>query len=80
MTRVAIINLDTQKCENVSVDERDISLIVLPHPYLAIDLDATPAIDWVWREDSQQWESVEGIGNGGIGDDWFNGKLIQPHP
>lgn len=80
MTQVAIINKNTNICENVSTDPRPVSDIILPEPYFAIDLSITPAIDWVWNNTLQDWEQVEGIGNGGIGDVWDGTKLIQPKP
>ena len=80
MTQVAIINSNTGVCENVSLDERSISQIVLPSPYIAVDLATTPAIDWVWNTDTKEWDPFEGIGNGGIGDTWDGTKLTQPKP
>lgn len=80
MTTLAIINTNTNICENVTNDPRPANKIQLPGPYIAIDLDVTPAVDWVWDGTRNEYVSVEGIGNGGIGDNWDGQKLIQPHP
>lgn len=78
MTTLAIINGTTNICVNVTLDPRPAGEVVLPSPYFALDLNTTPAVDWVW--DNTQWIQVEGIGNGGIGDVWDGAKLIQPMP
>lgn len=78
MTTLAIINSATNICVNVTLDPRSADQVVLPSPYFALDLNTTPAVDWVW--DNTQWIQVEGIGNGGIGDEWDGAKLIQPMP
>lgn len=78
MRTIAIINSITNVCVNVTLDDRPIDQINLSQPYFALELNTTPAIDWVW--DNTQWVQVEGIGNGGIGDVWDGSKLIQPMP
>jgi hypothetical protein len=78
MTTLAIINSITNICENVSLDPRPASEIVLPSPHFVVDLNITPAVDWVW--DGTTWVSVEGVGNGGIGDVWDGARLVQPQP
>lgn len=80
MPNLAIINRNTNICENVTSDPRPIEEIVLPEPYFVVDITTTHAIDWVWDETLNDWVSVEGVGNGGIGDVWDGEKLMQPHP
>ena len=80
MTLLAIIDSTTNKCVNVSSDDRDISEIEIPAPFFVINLETTIAIDWVFDESISDYVQVEGIGNGGIGDDWDGTKLVQPKP
>ena len=78
MTTLAIINSATNICVNVTIDPRPADQVVLPSPYFAVDLNTTPAVDWIW--DGATWNAVEGIGNGGIGDVWDGARLVQPQP
>jgi len=78
MITLAIINTTTNTCENISVDDRPIEEIVLPDPYIVKDLYTTPAINWIWNETTNQWDSVECVG--GIGYAWDGTKLIAPLP
>ena len=78
--KIAIINMQTNICENISADDRPLEEIHIPGPYFVIDLDSTSAIDWVWDETKQIWIAVEGMGNGGIGDVWDGSKLVAPKP
>ena len=80
MTIIAIINKITNVCENTIVDERPIIEIPVDDTHFAIDLASTPAIDWVFDENINDYVAVEGMGNGGIGDVLENGKLCQPRP
>ena len=78
MTILAIINRNNNICENVTLDDRPISEIVLPDPYFALDLEITPAVDWILDENTNTWYQVEGTGNGGIGDVWDGTRLVEP--
>lgn len=51
-----------------------------PNGYFAILISITPSIDWEWNEITQEWEPIETIGNGGIGDSYTDGKLVEPKP
>ena len=80
MIYLAIINGNTNICENVTSDTRPLNEIILPPPYFAVDLANTPAIDWIWSNELNDWYEREFIGNGGIGDVWNGQKLVQPKP
>lgn len=77
MTILALVNQQTNICENVSVDDRPANEIQVSG-YLVLDLSTTPAVDWTWNENA--WVAVQGIGNGGIGDVWDGSKLVAPQP
>lgn len=79
MTILAWINQQTNVCDRCSLDDRQPSEIEIPG-YFLIDLEKTTAVDWVWDSTLSDWVAVEGIGNGGIGDIYENGKLVQPKP
>lgn len=79
MATLGIINTTTNICENVTLDDQPIDQIVLPSPYIAIDLSATPTLDWKWDTDSNQWILVNGS-SGGIGFTWDGTHLIAPQP
>ena len=76
MTTLAIIDTNTNVCVNVTLDDRAAIEVNLPSPYIAIDLEVTPNIDWVME--NEQLVAVESIGSGGIGDTYENGKLVDP--
>lgn len=76
MTTLAIIDTTTNTCVNVTLDDRNVSEIALPSPYIAIDLDATTSVNWVSQ--NEQLVPVESIGSGGIGYTYENGKLVAP--
>lgn len=80
MTTIAWINNNTSVCDNVSQDDRPVSEITVPG-YTLIDLDQTPAVGWVWDEVALDWVQVDqNLGEGGIGDSYVNGKLVEPKP
>jgi hypothetical protein len=79
MTQLAIINNITKICENVSSDERQANEINI-EGYTVLDLDNTSAITWTFNETLNDFEQFEGIGNGGIGFIYTDGKLIQTKP
>lgn len=80
MTYFALINTNTNVCENVTVDDRPISEIKIPEGYLLLELSKIPAMDWV-KNGNQEWEQVGPImGEGGKGDLWNGEMLIQPKP
>lgn len=80
MTTLAWINNNTSVCDNVTLDPRPASEIQIDG-YLMLDLDQTPSAHWEWDEATQDWVMVEeGIGNGGIGDTYIDGKLVEPKP
>lgn len=80
MTTIAWINNETNICENVSQDDRPASEIIVPG-YTLIDLDETPSTTWKWDETLLDWVQVdENLGEGGIGDTYIDGKLVEPKP
>lgn len=80
MIYLAIINTETNFCENVTVDDRPIEDITLPHPYIAIDLNTTPAVKY-HKDDAGVWVANPPIvGIGGIGMIWNGEWLEQPKP
>lgn len=79
MTILALINNQTNICENVSSDERPANEIII-QGYTVLDLEQTPVINWSWNETLNDFEEVESIGNGGIGFTYTNGKLIANKP
>lgn len=78
MKTLAIINTITNICENITLDDRSIDQIVLPEPYIIVDLYQTPAIGWTWNNETTQWDEVDTTG--GIGCTWDGTKLIHPKP
>ena len=79
MTQLAIINNITKMCENVSLDDRQAKEINI-EGYTVLDLDNTSAITWTFNEILNDFEQFEGIGNGGIGFIYTDGKLVQVKP
>jgi hypothetical protein len=80
MTILAIINKDTNLVENISVDDRPISEIILPDPYFVINLETTIAVIYSRDHDTKEVLSEESIGQGSIGFTWDGTKLIGPQP
>ena len=76
MTKLALINNNTNICENVTLDNRPANEINI-EGYTILDLEQTPVINYVWNEDLNDFEEIESIGNGGIGCIYSNGKLIK---
>ena len=79
MTKLALINNLTNICENVSSDNRPANEINI-HGYTVLDLEQTPVINWNWNESINDFEKIEGIGNGGIGFVYTDGKLVAVKP
>jgi hypothetical protein len=80
MIKIAIINSNTNICENVSEDSRPINQINVPG-YILLNLETTETIKWNWNPTLDDWEEIEGsIGTGGIGYTYINGKLKEPKP
>lgn len=78
MTTLAIINTQTMICENVSTDPRPASEIQIPG-YIVLNLEQTPSAGWEWN--GTEWVMIdENLGEGGIGDTYENGKLVEPKP
>lgn len=78
MTILAWINNQTNICDNTSTDPRPASEIQIAG-YTIIDLEQTPSAGWGWN--GTEWVMVdENLGEGGIGDTYENGKLIEPKP
>jgi hypothetical protein len=79
MTILALINNITNVCENVTSDNRPANEIII-EGYTVIDLDNTLTINWNWNESINDFEEIEGIGNGGIGFVYTDGKLVAVKP
>jgi len=79
MTKLALINNNTNICENVTIDDRAANEINI-EGYTILDLDNTSVINYVWNEDLTNLDEIESIGNGGIGSTYLNGKLINEKP
>lgn len=80
MTILAIINAQTMVCENVSSDPRPASEIQIPD-FIVLDLEQTQAVGWEWDESIKDYVMVDqNLGEGGIGDTYSNGKLVEPKP
>ena len=79
MTKLALINNITNICENVSSDDRPANEINI-EGYTVLDLENTSTINWDWNESINDFEEIEGIGNGGIGFVYTNGKLVAVKP
>jgi hypothetical protein len=79
MTKLAIINNITKICENVSSDERQANEINI-EGYTVLDLNNISVITWTFNETLNDFEQFEGIGNGGIGFVYTDGKLVQVKP
>lgn len=79
MTILALINNQTNICENVSLDTRPVNEITIAG-YTVLDLEQISVITWDWNEELNDYEQVESIGNGGIGFVYTDGKLVQVKP
>lgn len=79
MTILALINNQTNICENVSLDTRPANEITIAG-YTVLDLEQISVITWDWNEELNDYEQVESIGNGGIGFVYTDGKLVQVKP
>lgn len=80
MTILAIINTNTNICENVTLDDRPADQVTVPGPYLVLDLMTTPAIKW-YKNDQGVWTQTDPIeGQGGKGMIWNGQVLEQPKP
>jgi hypothetical protein len=79
MTILALINNQTNICENVSLDNRPANEITIAG-YTVLDLEQTPVINWNWNESLNDYEEVESVGNGGIGFIYTDGKLVSVKP
>jgi hypothetical protein len=79
MTILALINNQTNICENVSLDTRPANEITIAG-YTVLDLEQISVITWDWNEELNDYEQVERIGNGGIGFVYTDGKLVQVKP
>ena len=79
MTTLALINNQTNICDNVSIDNREANVINI-EGYTILDLDNTTVINWNWNESLNDFEEVQSIGNGGIGFTYVNGKLVSNKP
>jgi hypothetical protein len=80
MTYLAIINTNTMKCENVTVDPRPADQVTIPGSYLVLDLATTPAIKWIKDAEGVWVQSQEKPGIGGVGMIWTGERLEQPKP
>jgi len=80
MTKLAIINKDTNLVENISIDDRPINEIVLPDPYFALDQETTTSITYFRNPESKEIVTWEAVGEGNIGYTWDGEKLIGPQP
>lgn len=79
MTQLAIINNITNICENVTSDNRPANEINI-EGYTVLDLNNISTITWTFNETLNDFEQFEGIGNGGIGFVYTEGKLIAVKP
>jgi hypothetical protein len=79
MTQLALINNITNICENVTSDTRPVNEINI-EGYTVLDLNNTSTITWSWNETINDFEQFEGIGNGGIGFIYTDGKLVAVKP
>ena len=79
MTQLAIINNITNICENVTSDNRPANEINI-QGYTILDLEQISVITWTFNETLNDFEQFEGIGNGGIGFVYNDGKLVQTKP
>lgn len=80
MAAYFLINKQNSIAENVIEWDGDNNNWSPPDTHLAAPVDTTPAIDWVWDASINEWVSVLGEGNGGIGDSWDGQKLIAQKP
>jgi len=80
MSSYLLINKENNIAENAVEWDGNTSVWSPSEAYIAIPVAGTPSIDWVWNDDTQEWEAEETIGNGGIGDTWDGSKLIEPKP
>lgn len=81
MNTLAWINETTLVCENITACTKLAADCEKPEGFFVIDLPTTPSAHWEWDESTQDWVLVEeGIGNGGIGDEYTNNMLVTPKP
>jgi hypothetical protein len=79
MTTLALVNIETNICENVTLDDRPASEIQVPG-FLVLDLITTPSRAWSFNKDSNSYEAVDAVGEGGIDCTWDGTRLIHPKP
>jgi hypothetical protein len=80
MTTVLWLNKETNKIDNITIDDKPISEINLPDPYTALDKEATLGINYVYFSDTKEIFVDEGLGIASIGFTWDGEKLIGPQP
>lgn len=80
MTVLAWINNKTMICDNVSIDDRPASEIRIPD-YMIIDLEQTDCMSWKYDETLKDYVLRDiGVGTGGIGFSYIDGKLVSQKP
>lgn len=75
-----LINKETNVVENYIGWDGNTETWQPEDTYFVVPAETTPAIDWIWDEAQNDWVTVEGIGNGGIGDVWDGQKVSQVKP
>ena len=80
MAAYLLVNKQTNIVDNAVEWDGNTATWQPPETHIAIPYAGTPSIDWVWNETTQDWDSVETIGNGGIGDTWDGTKMIETKP
>lgn len=75
-----LVNKDTNVVENYIAWDGNTKVWQPPETHFVVPAETTPAVDWVWSEETLEWIAVEGIGNGGIGDVWDGQKVSQVKP
>jgi hypothetical protein len=81
MASYLLVNKETNIAENAVEWDGNTSTWSPPDIDFTLPVATTPSVDWVWKEEAQEWQlGQESMGNGGIGDTWDGTKLIKPQP
>lgn len=75
-----LVNKETNIVDEAVAWDGDTNKWNPPPTHIALPLATTRATDWSWNKDLNDWEEVENIGNGSIGDTWNGSVLKAPHP
>jgi hypothetical protein len=80
MSNYALVNKQTNICDNVVSWDGDTNKWQPPETHMAMLVDTTPSLRWRANYELNEWESVECMGYGSPGDIWDGTRLCDPQP